>query len=138
MKKGRKIIKSSIQVGALTLFLSANGWTTDGKLTEISRPYLGTYECEYLCVGDENKLESFDYIRIELLADGELKLSYREKEKDRKSISLAYDYDEESKTLIVSQNKGIIKSDKKLFLENGEINLSFALGKYTISAKFKK
>jgi hypothetical protein len=67
-------LKSAAFVGAILLSVTAGAWSKDGKLTEITKPYLGTYECERLYVGDDDKIEEFEYVRLELCKDGELKL----------------------------------------------------------------
>ena len=138
MKKIRNIAKSSTLVGAFCLILATNGWTKDGKLTEISRPYLGTYECESLYYGGEDKLDSFEYFRLELQTEGKMKLLYREKDKAPKEIPLEYEYDEQTKELIVRGQWGIFKAEKKIPLEKGELNAVLRLGGKQIIVKFKK
>lgn len=138
MKKRGNILKSSILVGVFSLILASSGWTKDGKLADISRPYLGTYECETFRLGSEDKLDGFDFIRVELTTDGTLNLSYRPKGGETKTLPLAYEYDRESNMLTVYAKWGTIKTDKKFTLQNGEINASFSLGKYNVTAKFKK
>lgn len=50
-----------------------------GGLKDISKPYLGTYECEKIYFGEKEYTDYFDYVRFELKGKGELALSYREK-----------------------------------------------------------
>ena len=138
MKKRKNILKSSILCGLFCLLLSANGWSKDGKLSEISKPYLGTYECESFYLGSEDKLGDYDYIRIELSPDGEMKLSYAQKNKAEKTIPLTYEYDYDTGALTVYAKFGLAKTDKKFTLKDGEITASFSLGKYNVCAKFKR
>ena len=120
------------------LILATNGWTKEGKLTEISRPYLGTYECESFYYGGEDRLDDFDYVRLELQSDGSMKLLYREKDKKANEIPLTYEYDEKTQELAVRGQWGIFKIEKKFPIENGEICGVLPLGGKQITVKFKK
>ncbi len=48
-------------------------------LPELSRPYMGVYECEILRLGERELSADFEYLRIELYADGNFRLHYRTK-----------------------------------------------------------
>ncbi len=138
MKRIRNIIKSSALVGAFCLLLTANGWSKDGKLTDIARPYLGTYECETLYFGGENKLDDFDYFRLEIASDGTMKLVYKAKNKDPKEIPLKYEYNSDKQEITVRGQWGIVKSQQTFPLKNGELNATLRFGGKQIIVKFKK
>ena len=94
-------LKSSALVGVLCLLLGVSGWSREGKLTDISRPYLGEYRCESLYVGGEDKLGDFDYFRLELSSKGEMKLLYKLKDKEPTEVPLEYDYNSETQEITV-------------------------------------
>ena len=63
MKK--QVLKSSLLAGFCTLMLLFSGWR-EGKLTDVTKPYLGEYECKQATLGEKDCLKKFDYIRLEL------------------------------------------------------------------------
>lgn len=138
MKKIKNIMKSSVLVGVFCLLLTANGWSKDGKLTDVARPYLGTYECETLYFGGDDKLGDFDYFRLEILSDGTMKLLYKAKDKDPKEVPLKYEYDSNKQEVTVRGQWGIIKSQQTFPLKNGELNAMLRFGSKQIIVKFKK
>ncbi|MBE5752571.1 MAG: hypothetical protein E7343_00695 [Clostridiales bacterium] len=138
MKKAKKILKSSILVGALSLLLSANGWSKDGSLTEISRPYLGEYKCESLYFNGEDKLGDFEYFKLEIRSGGEMKLLFKEKDKKEKCVDLTYEYDETKKEFTVKSQFGVFKKEEKVPFENGKLTALLRLGGKQVVIKFGK
>lgn len=131
-------LKSAAFVGAILLFVTAGAWSKDGKLTEIAKPYLGTYECERLYVGDDDKIEEFEYVRLELCKDGELKLIYKQPKNRPEQVSMEYRYDEQTKTLYVKGKLGVWRLDKSFLLNNGELTGEMRLGNKNVVVKFKR
>ena len=131
-------LKSAAFVGAILLSVTAGAWSKDGKLTEITKPYLGTYECERLYVGDDDKIEEFEYVRLELCKDGELKLIYKQPKNRPEQVSMEYRYDEQTKTLYVKGKLGVWRLDKSFLLNNGELTGEMRLGNKNVVVKFKR
>ena len=94
------------------------------SLEEITKPYLGVYECKSLYFGGEDKKDIFQYFRIELKSNGELLLSYKLKRGQVNQIPLNYEYDFAEKTLWVRGQWGVLKADKKFPVKKGEINVA--------------
>ena len=137
MKKTVKL-KSAAFIGAILLSVTAGAWSKDGKLTEITKPYLGTYECERLYVADDNKIDDFEYVRVELCKNGELKLLYKQPKGKPEQMTLEYRYDEQAKTLYVKGKLGVWRLDKSFSLNNGELTGEMRLGNLNVIVKFKK
>ena len=131
-------LKSSALVGVLCLLLGVSGWSREGKLTDISRPYLGEYRCESLYVGGEDKLGDFDYFRLELSSKGEMKLLYKLKDKEPTEVPLEYDYNSETQEITVRGQWGIFKMQQSFPLKNGELNALLRFGNKQLLIKFKK
>ena len=131
-------LKSAAFIGAILLSVTAGAWSKDGKLTEITKPYLGTYECERLYVGDDDKIEEFEYVRLELCKDGELKLIYKQPKNRPEQVSMEYRYDEQTKTLYVKGKLGVWRLDKSFSLNNGELTGEMRLGNKNVVVKFKR
>ncbi len=138
MKKIKKILKSSILVGAFSLLLSANAWSKESSLTEISRPYLGEYRCESLYFNGEDKLGDFEYFKLEIRSGGEMKLLFKEKDKKDKCVDLTYEYDEGKKEFIVKSQFGVFKKEEKVPFENGKLTALLRLGGKQVLIKFGK
>ena len=98
-----------------------------GSLEEISRPYLGVYECKSLQFGGEDKKNSFDYFRVELTSNGELIVSYKPKNGQVNRIPLTYEYHFEEKEVWVRGQWGVLKVDKKFPLKNGTLSVVMSI-----------
>ena len=137
MRKMLKL-KSAAFIGAILLAISMGAWSKDGKLTEITKPYLGAYECEHLYLGSEDKIDEFEYIRIELCKNGELKLLYKQPKGNPEQTVMEYRYDEQTKKLYVKGKLGVWRLDKSFLLDNGEIGGEMKLGTKNVIVKFKR
>lgn len=127
-----------ILLGLCCLLLSSNAWSKDGKLKDVARPYLGTYECTQLFFAGENLLGRFALFRVELKTDGG-SVYYREKKsKSTKTIPFDYEYNSEKKEIWASGQWSVFKVEKCFPLEKGEINVVIPILNTTLKAKFKK
>lgn len=84
----------------LPLFLFAGCDAAElGSLPDLSMPYTGVYECERLDYGGRDRLEGFEWVRLELKYDGTFALGYRTKTGSRGSLSGEYEVDAERETI---------------------------------------
>ena len=65
-----KKVKSSLLAGVVTLLLACS-FGGKGDLKEISKPYLGVYECTEARVGEREYLDRFSKLDLELKENGE-------------------------------------------------------------------
>ena len=116
----RTILKSSICAGLISLLTLFPTAKTDG-LTQITKPYLGEYECKIAQFCGKDALQDFSFIRLELKDDGVfvLRIAYRDG-KTRKEEG-KYSYDIEKEELCLSTGK------------NGELKRKFPLKKGVIT-----
>lgn len=70
-----------------------------GTLSDVTKPYLGEYECKQAQFGKSDCLKLFSYIRLELEKEGKFTLSYKEIGGKKKQIKGEYEYDGEKETL---------------------------------------
>ena len=103
MKK--QVLKSSLLSGICSIMMMFAGWR-EGKLTDITKPYLGEYECKQAVLGEKDCLEKFDYIRLELSEDGQFKISYREANSKKQTIKGTYEYDDEKQSIQLKMGVG--------------------------------
>ena len=135
MKK--HVIKSSLLVGILSLFLAFSPMRSGG-LKDITKPYLGEYQCKNATYGKQDILEGFSYVIIELKADETFVLRYADKEGKKKGEEKGtYVYDEKKETISFKLDK---KSDwKREFpLKKGEIVISLKMGNKPLVLTFEQ
>ena len=131
-------LKSSILAGAcalLTLFpaLSAN----NGSLKEITKPYLGVYECKNAQLGEQDLLAEFSYLHLELKDGGEFILYCAEKNGNKIKTRGKYAYDEKTQMLTMQFIDG--KCFKREFpLKKGKLVVSLPVGEKNLQLVFEQ
>lgn len=117
--------------------LLACGLSFQGSIKEISKPYLGEYECTQAQYGKQDLLQDFDYIVLELKSNETYELRYKPKDQEENKETGAYSFDFEKKELSLDIfQKNIFK--RKFPLKNGEIFISFRLGLKQVLLKFEQ
>ena len=122
----------------LSLFLLGGCDVSEmGSLPELSKPYVGVYECEKLTLGGEEMLEKFEKIQLELEYKGDFTLSYLTLEGMEGEYEGEYEVsvdDEEIKLAMTSAGE-----EKQFYLrmEKGEILFDYNLGGKLLHASFK-
>ena len=134
MKKNK--LKSSLFVGLFALAFSLP-LKVEGKLTDITKPWLGQYECESATYQGEEYLDDFSFIRIELKPKGKFKVFYKKKDGSKAQSGGYYEYDEEKEEItLYGEGKETLK--RKFPLKNGVMQITVRLGLHTLSMKFKQ
>lgn len=112
--------------GALTLLLCLSSFRT-GKLTDIAKPYLGEYECKSATVGEEDYLDSFNSVIMELKKDGTYSLRCKGKDGKMHEIKGKYEYDSaREKVTFFSDEKQDFK--REFPLKDGILTVCFQIG----------
>lgn len=114
--------------------LDANELTT---LPEISKPYVGVYECEELYFGGEEWLGRFDFLELSLERYGEYVLRFREKGGRSGETKGKYSYSIADSTLTLEANVFGETKRRTFSVEKGVVGLTFPLGEKVFLAKFK-
>lgn len=135
MKKQIKL-KSAAFASAIVLSSLLFNVSSLGGLKEISKPYLGTYECERIFFGDEEKTDKFDYVRIELMSEGEMKFLFKEKNGAERELEARYTYDTENDMLTVYADLAGAEKTKSFPVEKGTIDVSVRYGGKMLLMKF--
>ena len=107
-------------------------------LTEITRPYLGMYECKQLLMDGESKLEDFKSIKIELKSNGQMLLYFEDRKGQKGKASAEYEYDEKSQTITVYTSVGSQKLKRTFPLKNGELFVHLIYETRTVTLKFEQ
>ena len=132
MKK--TVLKSSLLAGVVSLLFSFSVLKS-GSLTDITKPYLGEYECQRAIFDGKDYAQEFSYIRLTFSADNTFTLSYKTKEGLCGSEKGEYSYDEEKEEVtLFTQGR---HSFKRTFpLVKGNIYMSLRLGDKTLQVQF--
>ena len=119
---------------SLSFLFSACG---NGSLKDVTKPYLGEYECQNATLGERDYAKEFSFIRLELKKDNEFTLYYSAKNGKKGEESGTYLYDETDETLTLTYGElGVLK--RKFPLKNGEIYIVLPIGNQTLSMKFAR
>ena len=108
------------------------------SLKEITRTYLGMYECKQLLLDGENKLDEFEYIKIELKSGGQMALYFADAKGQKGKAQAEYEYDEKAQTITVYTNIGNQKMKRTFPLKNGELFVHLIYETRTVTMKFEQ
>ena len=132
MKKN--VLKSSFLAGLCALIAGLSG-IKDSKLTDITKPYLGEYECKNATFGGVDYLKNYRYIRLELKADETFVVSYREQNGMPKTVEGNYQYNKEKQTICFQTGEGI---KREFPLEKGTLYVTTSLAQKTLRIVFEQ
>ena len=135
MSKKEIRVKTSIVAGLAALLMVLPSWRT-GTLPEISKPYLGVYECKSATLGSQELLKDFSLITLELQKDGKYLLSYTEKGNKKHEVTGEYMYDSEKNTLTFYADGKAFK--REFPLEKGVLTVFFRLGDKNVKLQFEQ
>ncbi len=106
-------------------------------MTDITKPYLGGYECKSARLGDKEYLEDFSYITLELNKDETFTLYYCPKSGKKGEESGRYSYDEKTETLTLSMGKNN-ELKRQIPLKDGAFCITVPLGTKTLILQFEQ
>ena len=84
---------------ALCLCLCAFTFDKNSSVKSLTKPYITTYECVKAQFGTEDLLEKYDYLKITILDDKELEVSFKKKSGKRRAYKCGYNYDDKTKQI---------------------------------------
>ncbi|MBQ7948139.1 MAG: hypothetical protein IJ284_00100 [Clostridia bacterium] len=131
----RKILKSPMLVGLLSLMACFPSLKKD-TLKDITKPYLGVYECTEARWNEEDCLNRFSYIHLELKGDGTFILYYCEKDGEKRKETGRYHYDKEKSALTLMGRTGMIK--REFPLKEGVLTVNIAFGGDNLNMQFEQ
>ena len=105
-------------------------------LFEITKPYLGVYECIEAKVNDVDYLNRFSYIHLELKEKEEFILHYREKRGEKREEKGKYFYDEEKQSVTFIGGGGCFK--REFPLKEGILTMHIRIGEQNLLLTFKQ
>lgn len=133
MKKNR--LKSSLLAGLISVLLVAPNFRASG-LKEITKPYLGTYECTEARLSEKEYLSDFDYIRLELKPKNEFILYCKKKGGREFRENGKYQYDYQRGVIKFVGSSGALK--REFPLTNGNITMEIPFGGKNLFLEFEQ
>lgn len=107
------------------------------SLTEISKPYVGIYECEELSIGGVEQREAYKKLKLELDAEGRFALTYATTEGQKGEYHGHYKIDPENEE-ITFYSYAARRSHTFVFpMKNGSISIDYNLGGKLLHGVFK-
>ncbi len=137
MKRNR--LKLSFIVGIcllLFIFPALVGWKSS-SLKDITKLYLGTYECQEARLNEKDILHDFDYIRLELKKKGKCVLYYAPKEGAKKREEGNFTYDKKNKSITL-QGDNFPFFKREFPLDKGELHITLPIGNRTLYLRFEQ
>ncbi len=133
----RKLILIAAILTLLLAILPACDAQKAGSLKTITSPYIAQYECTSATYGDDNLLDKFDYIEVNLADKKELELIYKLKNGNRNVITTTYELNPETREL--SADIGIFgyKFKQTTKIENGKFTVTKTIGKKLLIMNFE-
>ncbi len=129
-------MKSSLLAG-LASFIVPTASLQTSAITDITKPYLGEYECKSATLGKKNLLDSISSVTLTLLPDGTFVLRYQDKKGKKHEETGNYEYDAQRKSVRITKNV-LIEVKRDLTLENGVLYGSMKLGLKTLTIAFEQ
>ena len=125
----------SFIIGGLAALMALFPSVKDSKLDDISKPYLGEYECKRAQLGSVDYLKRFQYLRLVLKDEENFTLYYQEKGEQKREVSGKYTYDREKKTLTLKGGEGCIF--RECTLDKGLFTLNFPIAGKILVLEFE-
>lgn len=129
-------LRSSFLASIFALF-ALFPWLNGAKkdISDITKPYLGTYECRMAQLDSQNLLEDFSYIRLELKKQNEYVLLYCPKSGSAKREKGEYVYNKERQTISFSMEKAPFLK-REFPMKQGVIYITVREGSQTLLLQF--
>ncbi len=84
---------------ALLCLLPACTDGADGSVKSLTKPYIAEYNCVEARFGEADILKNYDFIKITLVDDENMVISYKPKDGDKKTIEGTYSVDDETREI---------------------------------------
>lgn len=124
-----------ILVPACSASTTANG--ASGSLKAITKPYIGEYECVAARLGESDLLEKYEFIKITLLDDEKMEVSFKPKGGAKKSFEGGYKVNEETREFTGEVGIFGVKFKEATKIENGKFTLTKLIFNTPLIMNFK-
>ena len=131
MKK--KIFAVLLIAAILCTCLCAFTVDMNSSVKTLTKPYITTYDCTYAQLGKENLLEKYEYLKITILDDEKLEVSFKRKKGKKHVYTSDYSYNDQTCELKADIGIFGFRFRQATKIEDGKFNVSMPiLGKQLI------
>ncbi|MCD7728570.1 MAG: hypothetical protein LUI60_01485 [Clostridia bacterium] len=123
---------------AMLCAFAACGLDATTTLKDLTSPYIARYECTQATLGGDDLLQDYEYIRITILDEKEMELSFKQKDGKVKAKTFGYTYDKESGEISAEQGALGVEIRERAVIKDGSFTVSFPLGTKQLILKFDK
>lgn len=103
-------------------------------MRDLSKPYVGEYQCEKLSLGGADMLGNFEYVRLNLEYDGKFTLSYRAENGPKGKFCGEYKFNENDVTF--TADYGQICETRTFPYKKGVLYIEYPFGGRLLHAEF--
>ena len=125
MKK--KFIAVILFAVAACMCMCAFTFDMNSSVKSLTKPYIATYDCTFAQLGKQDLLEKYDYLKITLLDDEKLEVSFKRKNGKKHTYTSTYSYDDETGELKAEIGILGFKFRQATKIENGKFNISMPI-----------
>ncbi len=112
---------------AACMCMCAFTFDMDSSVKSLTKPYIATYDCTFAQLGKQDLLEKYEYLKITLLDDEKLEVSFKRKKGKKHTYTSTYSYDDETGELKAEIGILGFKFRQATKIENGKFNLSMPI-----------
>jgi hypothetical protein len=105
------------------------------SIKDITKPYLGVYEAKEIYFNGKDKSKDYKNLTVELTANNEFILRYRDKKGKTAVKKCKYVYDDATGAIRLKEARGLLGAKNKISLEKGEMNVFVRFGKRNLKLK---
>lgn len=130
------MMKTAIFTLLCTLSMLFSGWK-DHSLKDITKPYLGEYECTQALFGGVDYLNALEDVCLTLEKENKFILTFCEKGKEKQTLKGKYEYNKDKETImLISEDNDYFK--REFPLKKGILYITVGIGEKTLSLQFKQ
>lgn len=140
MKKKIKVLSLILCLVAVLMLIpacSSIANADNSSLKSLTKPYIGEYECVEARLGEKNLLDKYEFIKITLLDDENMEVSYKPVNGKKKSYEGGYTVDPNTREFTGEIGIVGVKFKEKTKIENGEFVITKNLLTVPLIMKFK-
>ena len=129
-------MKTFLLASIASLLFPVSAWK-NGTLPDVTKPYLGEYECKTATLRDMDLTEQFDCAILELQENGSFCLRVKDKTGKMRTQSGKYVYDRENELVTFTVGKEY-ERNYRFPMQKGNIYITIPFGKATMRLEFEQ
>lgn len=109
----------------------------ESSVKSLTKPYIAEYTCVEAKFGEADVLKEYDFIKIKLIDDEKMEITYKPKDGEKKSVEGTYSVDDETREMTGSVWFFGVEHREKIKIENGGFTVIKTLMNKPLVFKFE-